>query len=79
MQELLCKLHDGYPCRLFLMLEDPGLADCLAAGKPCARDSFSEAFVQHFEEDGLASPIVLACLSTSALGLRLDIADIAGT
>lgn len=75
-QELLYKPHDSFPYRLFLLLEDPEVADVLQGAKPCELDSFSAGFLDRYRDKGLGSTEALATLEVVARNLKLDIADL---
>lgn len=75
--ELLYRVHDRFPYRLFLLLEDATLAEVFAEAKECELDSFTSAFLRRFPgEDGLKTDEARACLQAIARNLKLDIGEI---
>ena len=78
-EQLLALPHSQYPFRLFLLLEDPDLAEVFLAeleGGQCAFDEFSLAFCQLFQEAGLGCADALAILRALAALLKVEITDI---
>lgn len=77
-QELLADQHDKFPYKLFLLLEDPTLAEVFEAVKPCELDEFSKSFIKHFVETGLGlgHEDAIASLRCLAVLAKIDISHI---
>lgn len=75
-QELLASEHDKFPFKLFLLLEDPSLAEVFEDAKDCELDGFSKGFIDHFKNQGLANPDAIACLRCLATIAKVDISHI---
>ena len=70
-QLLLVSPRQGFPCALFGLLEDPGLAQQFALSPVCMRDDFSNDHIAKYGDalGGKESLFVLACIADS---VRLD-------